>query len=181
MNRKLLSSSLALCLVLAVVSCSKDSSTDSGGGTVLTPLEKRADSLKQYVVGKHFVPVDFWSDTPIDYIEDDDSVKAETDLKKYILGYLADDFITFEAGGNLVVDQRDSVFAGKPATFTATWAVTMSKADNAVYLNYLDYYYEPRRYSLLTFTDTELVMFVDWTSTKDPTKKARLYTRFEKK
>lgn len=182
MNRTILSASLVFTVLLVAVSCSKDSSNDGGGGTVMTPLEKKADSLRTYVKGKHFIPVDFYSSRPIDYDQDDATIKSETNLKPYIFGYLADDVIVFQDNGKLSVDQMDSMYSGKPEkVFTADWNVETSKALNVVYLNYLDYYYLPKRYTLSTFNDTTMIAYVSWASKIDPTDTATLYTRFLKK
>jgi len=181
MNRKLLSSALVLCLIFAIVSCSKDSSNDSGGGIEPTPLEKSADSLKKFVLGKHFVPVDFYASRPIDYDQTDQDMTKKTDLKPYILPYLADDVIEFRDNGVLHVDQGTILYSGKPTTFDTVWSVETSKALNAVYLNYLDYYYHGRRYTLSTRNDSTMIAYVAWVNPNDGADTATLYTKFLKK
>lgn len=176
MKRNLLILALATVTIVTTNSCQKD---DAGG---TSELQKKAVELENYVVNNRFIPVDFYSDTPIDYIENDATVLAETDLKKYIFPYLNDDIITFNPDKTLLVDQGSIMIQGNDAkTFTRTWSTETSKAKNVVYLNYLDYFYDQRRYTLVEWTDTSIIAYIDWTSKADPTKTAKIYTRFQKK
>ena len=176
MKRNFLILALASVTILSTNSCQKD---DSGENS---ELQKKAIQLENYVVNNRFIPVDFYSDTPIDYLETDAVVLAETDLKKYIFDYLTDDIITFNPDKTLLVDQGDKRMEGTTAkTFTRSWNTETSKAKNLVYLVYLDYFYDQRRYTLVEWTDTSIIAYIDWTSKADPTKTAKIYTRFQKK
>ena len=176
MKRNILILALAAVTIISMNSCQKD----PAAGT--SELEKKAVELQNYVVNNRFIPVDFYSDTPIDYLETDATVLAETDLKKYIFPYLKDDVITFNPDKTLLVDQGTEKMEGEDQqTFTRSWSTETSKAKGLVYLNYLDYFYEPRRYTLVEWNDTSIIAYVDWTSKKNPTKTAKIYTRFEKK
>jgi hypothetical protein len=176
MKRNILILALATVTIISTNSCQKE---DTGG---TTELQKKATELQNYVVNNKFIPVDFYSDTPIDYVENDATVLAETDLKKYIFQYLTDDEITFNPDKTLLVNQGTIKMEGETdQTFTRTWGTETNKAKNLVYLNYLDYFYEPRRYTLVEWTDTSIIAYVDWTSKADPTKTAKIYTRFQKK
>lgn len=177
MKRILCFSSLALLLMVSI-SCQKETATP--GGTK-TAVEKRADSLTAYVVSKHFIPVDFYSDVAIDYDETDNITESITDLKKFILPYLADDVITFNSDKSLVVNQNAQKMPGNDsAVLNRKWDITFSKSKNEVYLTYLDYFYEPSKYTLVEFTDTNILAYVNWTSTKNPGLTAKLYTRFQR-
>jgi len=176
MKRSILILALATVTIVTTNSCQKDNT----GGT--SELQKKAAELEAYVANNSFVPVDFYSDVPIDYIESDATVLAETDLKKYIFPYLADDVITFNPDKTLTVDQGAIKMEGNAQqTFTRQWSTETSKQKNVVYLNYLDYFYDPRRYTLVEWTDTSILAYVDWTSQADPTKTAKIFTRFQKK
>jgi len=176
MKRNILILALATVTLISTNSCQKD---DAGG---TSELEKKAIDLQNYVVNNRFIPVDFYADSPIDYVESDATVLAETDLKKYIFPYLSDDVITFNADKTLLIDQGTLKMEGETQqTFTRSWSTETSKAKNVVYLNYLDYFYDPRRYTLVEWTDTSILAYVDWTSKADPTKTAKIYTRFQKK
>jgi hypothetical protein len=176
MKRNILILALATITIISTNSCQKD---DSAG---TSELQKKAVELENYVVNNRFIPVDFYSDTPIDYIENDATVLAETDLTKYIFNYLKDDEITFNPDKTLVINQGTNKIDNNPEqTFTRTWSTETSKAKNVVYLNYLDYFYDPRRYTLVEWTNTSILAYIDWTSKADPTKTAKIYTRFQKK
>lgn len=176
MKRNFLILALAAAAVVTTSSCQKD---DTGG---TSELQKKALDLETKVTNNKYIPVDFYSDTPIDYMEDDATVLAETDLNKYIFPYLKDDEITFNPNKTLTIDQGTTkIETIADQTFQRSWSTETSKSRNEVYLNYLDYFYDPRRYTLVEFTDTTILAYVDWTSKADPTKKAKLFTRFVKK
>jgi len=175
MKRSFLILALASVTMISTNSCQKN--PDEG----TSELQKKAVELEAYVTNNHFIPVDFYSDSPIDYIESDAQVLAETDLKKYIFTYLSDDVITFNTNKTLTVDQGVLKMDGKPEQIlNRTWSTETSKAKGLVYLNYLDYFYDQRRYTLVEWTSTHIIVYIDWTSKADPTKTAKIYTRFEK-
>ena len=150
----------------------------------MSELEKRADSLKTYVVNQHFIPVDFYASRPIDYKQDDTDTTRVTDLRPYILPYLLDDTITFQPNGILDLDQGDSLYPvppNPPLEPPFYWEVGTIKAKNEVFFLYLDYLYTPKRYTLDYFTDTAILAHVPWESKINATDTATLYTRFRKK
>lgn len=164
---------------LIFTSCQKSETSASGSNQ--SEIEKSALSLEAYVVNKHFTPVDFYSDVAIDYDETDNVVASETDLKKYILPYLADDQILFNANKTLTVNQSEMTMPGQDsAVLSRVWNISFSKSKNEMYLAYLDYFYEPAKYTVVSFDDTSILAYVNWTSKVDPSKTARLYTRFQK-
>jgi hypothetical protein len=173
MKRSILILALASVTLISTNSCQKETEGKS-------ELQKKAADLGNYVVNNKFIPVDFYSDTPIDYIETDAQVLAEKDLKKYIFPYLADDVITFNPNNTLIVDQGTIKMETKPEkVFQATnWSTDFSKAKNLVYLTYLDYFYAERRYNLVSWDTAGILVYIDWTSKADPTKTAKLYTKF---
>ena len=176
---------LVIILIICIVaSCSKDSSNDDGGGgggTQLTPLEKQADSLYHNVIEKHFIPVDFYTLHKIDYDQDDNKPEAITDLKKFILRYLTDDVITFKDDGVkkiLKIDQMDIRDTIHEKTFEKEWNIGTIKATNEVYLEYLNYTYDIKRYTLDHFNDTSILIHVLWKGQNGDT--ATLYTLLSK-
>ena len=175
MNLKLLSLA-AICLVsLASGSCKKETSDD---------LQKQADEFQAYLIGKHFVPDAFYASRPIDYDLTDSDPTPSQDLEKYILKHLFDDSIVFKPNEVLLVDQGDSLYDTPgteddlDTTFVRTWKIETSKAKNQVLLTYLDYFYEPKRYILDHFNESEILMHVVWGSEPDT---ALLYTKLVKK
>jgi len=174
---------LALVIVpitLLVGSCSKNSDSPTQPSPP-SPLEKRADSLNNYVLERHFIPVDFYSSQPIDYNQDDIAIDLNTDLKPFILPYLADDTIIFIDNGTLNIDQGSILYSVFPKQFTMPWKIETSKAKNEVYLLYLNYTYESRRYILDYYNDSEMLAHVPWVSKINSIDTATLYTLFKKK
>lgn len=164
-------------------SCTRDGDVNFYG-PYLTPAERalnqKAEDLQKFLVGRHFIPVDFYADHPIDYIEENTTVLSETDLKKYILPHLADDIIPFNADKSLPVNQEALKMPGNDSTvLNRTWNVSTSKEKNEVYMDYLDYFYRPLRYTIVEFKGDRMLAFVNWRSKANPTKTARLYTWFQ--
>ncbi|HSB93079.1 MAG TPA: hypothetical protein VLC28_08185, partial [Flavitalea sp.] len=65
MKRNILILALGAVTIISMNSCQKDPAE----GT--SELQKKAIELENYVVNNRFIPVDFYSDTPIDYLETD--------------------------------------------------------------------------------------------------------------
>ena len=177
MKLKLILALVIVPITLLVGSCSKNSDDT----TQPSQLEKRADSLNKYVLERHFIPVDFYSSRPIDYNQDDTLIELNTDLKPFILPYLADDTIIFIDNGTLNIDQGSILYSVLPKQFTMPWKIETSKAKNEVYLLYLNYTYESRRYTLDYYNESEMLAHVLWVSKINPADTATLYTLFVKK
>jgi hypothetical protein len=182
MKPKFLPATLFLLLCAMVISCSKDSSDK-----VKSPLEQKAESLEAFLTGKHFVPVDFYSSRAIDYNQDDAETRLETNLKPYLLPYLADDIITFGTKPLLTVDQGKEKYIAGPgmptvdSAYTTVWGVGTIKAKDEVFFQYLDYNYTERRYTLDYYNDSTILAHVPWVSKTSQTDTATLYTLFRKK
>lgn len=158
---------LASVLILALNSCQKDDD-------VRVELAKKAEEFTAYVKDKRFVPVDFYADKPVDYVETDDVVLAETDLRKYMYNYIKDDQILFDANGVLKIYQNEfKMPENDSAVLIRGWSI--SPSTNTVRVSFVDYDYEPRRYHLVEFSDTSFLAYVDY---KNDT---RLYSRFSKR
>jgi hypothetical protein len=61
------------------------------------------------------------------------------------------------------------------------WKIETSKAKNEVYLTYLNYTYETRRYTLDYYNNSAMLAYVSWISKINPADTATLYTLFLKK
>src|SRR5688572_9237165 len=170
MNLKALPLTVIILVSLASGSCKKETSDD---------LQKRADAFQGHLVGKYFIPVEFYASREIDYDLTDGDPTVSKDLNNYILKHLFDDTIVFESNGVLRVDQGDSLYhppAPKPdldTNFVRGWKIETLKAKNQVLLTYLDYFYEEKRYILDQFNENEILMHVVWGSAPDT---ALLYT-----
>jgi hypothetical protein len=175
MNLKAIPLIVIFLVSIAASSCKKETSDD---------LQKRADEFKAYLIGKHFVPDEFYASRAIDYDLTDGDPTPSENLNKYILKHLFDDTIVFESNGDLLVDQGDSLYH-PPApeeelhsTFLRHWKIETSKAKNQVLLTYLDYFYKEKRYILDHFNQTEILMHVVWGNEPDT---ALLFTKLIKK
>jgi hypothetical protein len=108
-------------------------------------------------------------------------VLAETDLNKYVMNYIKDDVIPFNADHSLPVMQNALKMPGADSVvLNRSWSISTSKEKNELYVHYLDYYYEPLKYTVVEFKNDYFLAYVDWTSKVDPTKTAKLYTKFQK-
>ena len=180
MKRSLHLIAIAAFMMVGMTSCLKDSEMSAHDFTELF-LEIKTQDLNKFLIGNHFIPVEFYSDKPIDYNETNATVLAETNLNKYIINYVKDDVITFNADLSLPVIQNAIKMPGEAAdVLNRSWSISSSKEKNEVYLMYLDYDYTPRQYTVVEFKDNYILMYVDWTSKADPSKTARLYSKFQK-
>jgi hypothetical protein len=183
MNRSLQIVALAVFSLFGATSCMKDGEITIYHGPYLstTPLEQKADSLSKFLIGNHFLPVEFYADKPIDYIETNNTVLAETDLNKYIMNYIKDDVIPFNEDHSLPVMQNALMMPGTDSVvLNRTWSVSTSKEMNEVHLTYLDYYYHSMKYTIVEFKDDYFLGYINWTSQADNTKTAKLFTKFKK-
>src|SRR5690606_20771161 len=134
--------------------------------------EKKAVQFKEKVTKKGFVVTEFYSDKPIDYVTTDSEIVLETDLNKYIFPYLKDDIILLKAGDILEIHQRDIMKPGTDSTILLrNWSIQSNK--NGVFFNFVDEFYNPRKYKLVEFNEEYFLMYVDW-----PVDGAKLYSKF---
>src|SRR6478609_650855 len=148
---------LPLVLIL-VLACSKEVTDHTVKPK--TPLELKADTVYNYVVNQHFIPVAFYADHPIDYNQDDVKIDSLVNLKDFIYKYLTDDRIIFGPDSILYVDQGDKQDTVHEKEFTMPWKVGIIKATNEVYIDYLSYTYKTQRYILDTFSNSVMVAHV---------------------
>src|ERR671910_3735516 len=126
MKRTLHIIALAAFTMVGLTSCMKDGEITIYHGPYHTAsaLDMRADSLNDFVIGNHFLPVDFYADKPIDYIETNSTVLAETDLNKYIISYIKDDVIPFNQDHSLPVMQNALKMPGTDSlVLNRTWSI----------------------------------------------------------
>jgi hypothetical protein len=180
MKRFLHLMAIAAFLTVGMTSCTRDGDFNFYVMRGLQ-LEVKQEGFKNFIVGNKFLPVEFYADKPIDYIETNTAVLAETDLSKYIIGYIKDDAIPFAQNHSLPVTQNALKMPGNDSlVLDRTWNISISKEKDELYVTYLDYFYAPLKYTVVEFQDDYFLAYVDWTSKVDPTKTARLYTKFKK-
>jgi len=135
--------------------------------------KQKAEDFKSYVVGKQFQLEQYTSDKPIDYIEDDTEVKAETDLWPYVSLWIKDDFNVFDpASGKVTITQNAHKIDGiSDEVFTRDIAVGADK--DGVYFNFLNYQYNPLKYRVVEFAADHFLVYVDWNAG------AKVYSKFK--
>ena len=159
--------SLAIAIAF-LPACQKEENTK-------TELAKKAEEFTAYAKGKAFVPTEFYADKPIDYIDTDETVKAETDLSAYIYNYIKDDQILFDDNGVLRIIQNGIKIPGNDsAVLLRSWRI--AAGTSTVNVEFVDYNYKPRMYRLVEYNDNMFKAYVDWKNTG-----AKLYSTFERK
>jgi len=162
----------SLQLVLIALSFSAMYSCTKNGDTKALN-ETKAKEFKAILDLKHFRLVDFYSDKPIDYVTTDTEVKSETDLKIYIKPYLLDDDNYFDNEGGVVITQNTQKKPGlTDPLLNRNYSV--SSDENGVYLDFLDYDYNPIKYKLGEFTTAGFTIYLDWPGG------ARVFSRFDR-
>ncbi len=133
----------------------------------------KAEQFKAFIQSKQFQIREYYSDKVIDYVEDDDTVKQETNLWPYVSPWIKDDFNVIDIpNGKVTVTQNASKVPGNSAeVFIKDVSVGADK--DGPYFNFLNYLYEPLKYRIVEFTDSSFLIYVDWHSG------AKVFTRFE--
>lgn len=158
----------AFLIATAAVGCSKEFSLESGDVNAA-----KAQTLQQLIVRNKFQLRAFYSDVPIDYIDTDDTVKHETNLWPYVSNYLKDDFDTFNPNGSdVTISQNGMTMPGLPDPILARH-YSITHDDNGVYMQFLNYQYNPLGYTLVQTGADYFILSVRWKN------QATLYSRFE--
>jgi hypothetical protein len=157
--------SVAVGLVLfSIHSCTKDTGEEA--------QKKKAEEFRNTVKNKRYRLVDFYSDLPIDYIENDTIVRSETDLRGYIKPYLPDDENLFDSTGLLLINQGANRIPGNDSLilnrrYLLKWNATDASID------FVDYFYIPSNYKIFDYTPDHFTIYLNW-----PKGGAKLYSRF---
>ena len=136
-------------------------------------LKNKSEEYQASVIGSRYQLVEFYSDKPIDYIENDSLVKSETALWKYVKPYLVDDENVMNMNGTVVINQKlemdpfiDSAYIYRSYKF--------SNDDKAVYFDFVDYYYKPLKYKVSSMDNSSILIYIDWPNG------AKLYSRYKR-
>ena len=158
--------SVALLCAGVMTSCKK-------GDDVSAEDKKKAEDFKTFVAAKKFQVKEYYSDKPIDYVEDDAEVKEETDLFNYVSVWIKDDWNQFDGtSGKVTVTQNNNKIETISAeTFTRDFSVGADT--KGVYFKFLNYQYNPLDYRLVEFSGDSFLVYADWHSG------AKVYTRFQ--
>ena len=153
-------------IVISTVSCNKKDE-------VSAEHKQKAEEFKAYIASKQFQIKEFYSDKPIDYVEDDAEVKSETDLWPYVSLWIKDDYNVFDvAAGKVTITQNTHKLEGETANIiTRDFSIGADK--DGPYFNFLNYQYNPLKYRIVEFSGDTFLVYVDWHSG------GRVYTRFQ--
>jgi hypothetical protein len=154
-----------LVAALCISSCKKEDETS-------TENKDKAEQFKASIVSKKYQVKEYYSDKPIDYNEDDEEVKAETDLFSYVSPWIKDDWNVFDvSSGKVAITQNEHKIPGD-STAVLSKDFSVSGEEEGVFFNFLNYQYEPLKYHLVEFTNDYFIVYADWHSG------ARVYTKF---
>ena len=158
------------------MSCSKDD--DGKEPEAPSQYETQSKNFTAFIENKSFQLVSFYADKPIDYIQDDAVVKAETELWPYVKDYIKDDKNFFNSTTGIVeIDQSVVRYpTNDSATLKRNYKVGFTK--NFAYIDFVDYNYIPTRYKLLEFKDDYFVIYLDFKD-RVTNATATIYSRFQ--
>jgi hypothetical protein len=133
---------------------------------------QKAEEFKTFVQSKMFQIAEYYSDKPIDYIEDDAETRSETDLWRYVSPWLKDDQNVFDVStGKVSITQNAVKIPGNNSDVIVKDFNIGADKDGA-YFNFLSHEYEPLKYRLVEFANDQFVVYADWHSGE------KVYTRF---
>jgi hypothetical protein len=146
-------------LSVIVIACSKDDKNESDG---IKPEDKeRAAALSTRLQSGGFRLTKYYSESPIDYIDTDQVVKAETDLWQYVSSWLHDDAYVFGSDGTLTIQQNAIKIPSDPSpTITKQYAVEADR--EGVSFDFVGHEYQDLTYRLLSFNDSIVQVSATW-------------------
>lgn len=147
---------IVIILIVVAFSCKKN---ESDG---IKPEDKeKAAQLQTLLQSEKFQLKKYYSETPIDYIDTDDVVDADTDLWKFVSAWLHDDAYVFGSNGSVVIEQNAiKIPTNSAATITKSYSVNADK--NGVGFDFVGHEYQDLKYRLITFNDTLLKVSASW-------------------
>src|SRR5215217_5128612 len=127
-------------LLLFFFACKKDSDP-APEDPAQTENEIKAAELQTFLQANKFELSRYYSDTPIDYIDTDQVVKAETDLWDYVSPWIKDDRYTFNSDGTVTIEQNAlKIQTDSTATLSRNYSVEAN--DNGVTFNFIGHIYQ---------------------------------------
>jgi hypothetical protein len=159
-----------VCILVAMSGCEKELSLE--GATTIPPTPpvtepERADSAPVFQLKS------FYSDIAIDFDESDGDATTETDLWKYVLDYVKDDYHVLRNDSTVEVIQNDIKMPGLGDEVLQR-SYSRGEDDLGSYLMYLTPDYRQMKYRLDEWTGDHFVISLKW---KDG---ARVFSRFER-
>lgn len=157
--------SATLVAILCVSACKK-------GDEVSAENKDKAEQFKASIVSKKYQVSEYYSNTPIDYNEDDEEVKSETDLFAYVSPWIKDDWNVFDVSSGKVSITQNAHKIPSDSSEILSKDFSVSAEKEGVIFNFLNYQYQPLTYHLVEFADDYFVVSTDWHSGE------KVYTKF---
>jgi hypothetical protein len=125
----------------------------------------KAIALSNFLETQKFELTRYYSESPIDYIDTDQVVKSETDLWPYVSIWLKDDAYSFDANGNVTVEQNvNRIDTDTSALLMRHYSVAADA--NGVGIDFIGHEYQDLKYRLISFTDSNLIVSASWNGKK---------------
>lgn len=167
---KLISYSAIAATLLVFSGCKKELSLELPNSPVIIGKDEQ---FKNAILERRVQLKAFYSDIPIDYIENDDTVKQETNLWPYVSEHLKDDYTTFKTNGTDLMIEQNAVKVPGNDSAVLHRNYYVAKDDLGIYMNFLDYQYRPLRYEINQVGDGYFILSIKWKQG------ATLFSRFE--
>jgi hypothetical protein len=145
--------------------CACNKKDDPATDPVSPENKAKAAALSDFLKNDKLRLTKYYSDEFIDYIDTDQVVMQEKDLWGYVSNWLKDDTYSFDASGNVTIEQNAN------RTETDTTAILMRNYSVApdvegVKFKFIGHEYQPLDYRLIAFTDTNLIVSASWNGKK---------------
>jgi hypothetical protein len=152
---------LIIIIAIAIFACNKKETADP-----IKPEDKaKAAALTEFLKKEQFRLKKYYSEVPIDYIDTDQVVKAETDLWPYVSLWIKDDAYIFKNNGEVTIQQNnDRIQSDTSPVLTRNYAVQADK--DGVAFKFVGHEYQDLNYRLISFTDTNLTVSASWNGKK---------------
>jgi hypothetical protein len=148
---------LMIAIAILVFACNKNEPVDP----ISSEDKAKAAALEDFLKNEKLRLTKYYSETPIDYNDTDQVVMQETDLWKYVSNWLKDDTYSFDANGNVTIEQNaNRIESDTNAVLTRHYAV---EADvDGVGFDFIGHEYQDLPYRLISFSDTALIVSATW-------------------
>ena len=154
---------LLIAVAISLFACNKkdDTVTDP----ISSEDKAKAAALADFLKNDKLRLTSYYSDEFIDYIDTDQVVMSEKDLWKYVSNWIKDDTYSFDASGNVTIDQNTNrIETDTNAVLTRKYSVA-ADADG-VGIKFIGHEYQSLNYRLISFSDTSLLVSASWNGKK---------------
>ncbi|MBL7697925.1 MAG: hypothetical protein JNK79_07190 [Chitinophagaceae bacterium] len=153
---------LVAVVALTVLACNKKSEAVD---PIRSEDKAKAAALTEFLKSEEFRLTKYYSDEPIDYIDTDQVVMQETELWQYVSNWLKDDAYSFSSTGDVVIDQNATRYEADTAAILMR-KFSVAADPEGVGFKFVGHEYQPLNYRLISFSDTNLVVWAKWNGKK---------------